>query len=121
MARHFSSAYLAGFLKHATASYGQHHRFGAYKAVADIVGCTPFESPGFNDVSLYQYDPRISCPGATGRQQAKRASTLAGILSTRRTRRDQSVLEVASTEDPAFVVYTKNEEEANDLVGCLHG
>jgi len=24
-------------------------------------------------------------------------------------------------EHPAFVVYTKNEGEANDLIGCLHG
>lgn len=24
-------------------------------------------------------------------------------------------------KDPAFVVYTKNEEETDDLIGCLHG
>jgi hypothetical protein len=24
-------------------------------------------------------------------------------------------------EDPTTVVYTKNEEETNDLIGCLHG
>ena len=28
----------------------------------EIVGCIPFESPGFNDVSLYQDDPRTSLP-----------------------------------------------------------
>ena len=61
----------------------------------------------------------LPCPGATGRQQAKRVSTLAGILSARH-HKYQLVLEVASAGDPAFAVYTKN-KEANDLVGYLHG
>lgn len=47
----------------------------------------------------------------------KTASDASGVKSSS----SLPVYSYKDYEDAPFVVYTKNEEEANDLVGCLHG
>lgn len=61
--------------------------------------------PGYQDAQR----PRVAKP------LAKTTSLASGA------RPSSAVYSYKDYEDPAFVVYTKNEEEANDLIGCLHG
>jgi hypothetical protein len=63
-------------------------------------------------------------PAIPGYQDAQRSRASKALTKTTSDAGPSNTLPVYSYkdhEDPAIVVYTKNEEEANDLIGCLHG